>query len=338
VVSAETFTCIYGYASPGFQLPRWLLKKEYPADLKLLVDGLIANGINHVVWHGMPYNPPGGDNEFYASVHVGPDGALAKHLPGFNRYLEKVCTVMKLGRTYCSLALYLPNEDQWMRRRLPEELRTPGAQFHWEMRYVVPPSETDGYHPIWISAEFLKRAQYAAGQLRCGEARFAALYVDCKWLDWEALEEVHRLAECGLPIVLKRQPRQPGKVQRGNYVARLEALARMSNVTTELIHLGLPPLVEGEDLPWYWAREREGELFIFFAHPLCREVRYPMRHGQAGCPPTLEQRVTLHAYGRTVPVKLRFAPHQSLLLRTTSTGTLDGMDICYLPTANGQNG
>ena len=53
VVSAETFTCIYGFASRTFQLPRWLLKKEQPADLKLLVDGLIANGVNQVVWHGI---------------------------------------------------------------------------------------------------------------------------------------------------------------------------------------------------------------------------------------------------------------------------------------------
>ena len=114
IVSCETFTCIYGFPSGGFQLPRWLLKKEEPADLKLLVDGLFANGINQVVWHGMPFNPPKGETEFYALVHVGPDGTLARHLPEFNRYMEKVCSFMRLGRTCCRLAIYLPNEDQWM--------------------------------------------------------------------------------------------------------------------------------------------------------------------------------------------------------------------------------
>ena len=331
VVSCETFTCIYGFPSGNFHLPRWLLKKEEPADLKLLVDGLIANGINQVVWHGMPFNPPGGEIEFYALVHVGPDGALARHLPQFNHYMEKVCSFMRQGRTCCRLAVYLPNEDQWMQGRLPKELRTPAAQFHWEMRYVVPPEETEGYHPIWISAEFLKRAEYVAGQLQCGEASFAALYVDCQWLDWEALNEICRLAQAGLPVVLKQYPRQPGKTQRDDYLAQLKTLAEMPNVKTQLIDLGLAPLLEGEDLPWYWAREQEHELIIFFANPLARKVKYPMGQGQAGSSQLIEQRVVAHAFGRSVPLTLCFEPHQSLLLRVSSDGKVEGVDIRYVP-------
>lgn len=58
IVSAETFTCIYGwlpYPGPGpFQ------GEEQIADLKLLADAMFANGINLIVWHGMPYHPPNG--------------------------------------------------------------------------------------------------------------------------------------------------------------------------------------------------------------------------------------------------------------------------------------
>src|SRR5262249_52343974 len=99
VVSAETFTCLYGFVTPTRLGPYRSWPKEQGADLKLLADALFAQGINQIVWHGMPFNGPGGRNEFYASVHVGPDAAFAAELPGFNAYLERVSSLLKLGRT-----------------------------------------------------------------------------------------------------------------------------------------------------------------------------------------------------------------------------------------------
>ncbi len=70
--------------------------KEQVADLKLVADALFANGVNQVIWHGMPFNPVGIDTiMFYASVHVGRKGNLAKDIPAFNSYMTKVCGYMK---------------------------------------------------------------------------------------------------------------------------------------------------------------------------------------------------------------------------------------------------
>src|SRR5262249_45689558 len=88
VVSAEAFTCVYGFIAPAYLEPYRYWHKEQVADMKLLADALFAHGVNQIVWHGMPFNPPGGRNEFYASVHVGPDAAFAGELRAFNRYLE----------------------------------------------------------------------------------------------------------------------------------------------------------------------------------------------------------------------------------------------------------
>ncbi|MGQ9814061.1 MAG: glycosyl hydrolase [Candidatus Roseilinea sp.] len=74
VVSSETFTCVYGWEpAPG---PSPYQGREHPGDLKLLADALFANGVNHIIWHGMSYNPPGGANRFYTTTHVGPDSPL----------------------------------------------------------------------------------------------------------------------------------------------------------------------------------------------------------------------------------------------------------------------
>jgi len=49
-VSSETFTCLYGW-------PRNHHGEEQTADLKLLADALFANGVNHIIRHGKPFNP-----------------------------------------------------------------------------------------------------------------------------------------------------------------------------------------------------------------------------------------------------------------------------------------
>ena len=142
VVSAETFTCIYGFTSPRHTEAYRFWKREQVADLKLLADAVIANGVNQIVWHGMPYSGADCQHEFYASVHVGPDCAFVDELPAFNAYLEHVCGRMQSGRTVSELAVYLPNEDMWMLDLMPLELRTPGAAYWWEMRHVLVLQET----------------------------------------------------------------------------------------------------------------------------------------------------------------------------------------------------
>jgi len=72
VVSCETFTCIYGFTGPRHLEALKYWKRENVADLKLLADAVFANGVNRIVWQGMPFNAPGGPQEFFASVHVGP--------------------------------------------------------------------------------------------------------------------------------------------------------------------------------------------------------------------------------------------------------------------------
>src|SRR5207248_5356174 len=127
VVSCETFTCVYGFVAPGNIEPLRYWRREQVADLKLLADALFAQGVNQILWHGMPFNGPGGRNEFYASVHVGPDARFAAELPAFNAYLERVSSLLKLGRTESRLAVYLPIEDNRRLDHIPDEERTPGA-------------------------------------------------------------------------------------------------------------------------------------------------------------------------------------------------------------------
>ena len=140
VVTCETFTCIYGYAPWPAPSPHH--GEEKVEDLKLMADAVFANGVNHIVWHGMPYNAPGGSNTFYATTHVGPDSGFAGRLPAFNAYLTEAADFVKQGRTYTDVAVYLPLEDHWMRHMLPEDRRGPAANYYWELQTVERPARS----------------------------------------------------------------------------------------------------------------------------------------------------------------------------------------------------
>jgi len=317
LVSAESFTCLYGY-------PDNHLGEERIEDLKLVVDALFANGVNHIIWHGMPYNRSGDDsNRFYATVHVGRNGKLTPELPAFNRYIEQVAGVMRRGRTYSDVAVYLPLEDAWIAGEYPQELQFPWAWGAYELRYVHVAEELKGYHPLWINHDFLKRGALRDGVLCCGEARFSSLYIDVDHLDSEALATILDLAERGFPVCLKKRPRQPGRLKSATYREQLDRLERLENVSSDFREVAVnPPLVSGAALPDYWCRIDGDRHYLFFAHPLAQNLQLPLEYGLAGQAARAEQKVILTIDGHDQEVVLDFAPGQSLLLEVLADGTI----------------
>ena len=327
-VSAETFTCVYGFAREHHM-------QEQTADLKLVADAMFANGVNQIIWHGTPlsYKDAGHDSEFYATVHVGREGTLAKDLSAFNAYLEKVSTFMKQGKTCSDIAVYLPLEDSWVAGEYPKGLQIPwGASDFYELRALRFPDELKGYHSLWINNEFLKRGTIANRRLQVGDLIFSALYMDASYLDAEALSTVLRLAKAGLPVCLKRAPKQPGHIKSHVFVSQVKQLLALKNVSSDLQKVAAnKPLVTGVDLPEYWARNDSGTLLLFFAHPMTQDLRLPLRYGQSFTDKDQTRDVTISVGGRSLPLKLVFKPYQSLLVRIPKYGPAEFIDIGYDP-------
>jgi hypothetical protein len=327
-VSAETFTCVYGFAREHHM-------EEQTADLKLVADAMFANGVNQIIWHGTPlsYKDAGHDSQFYATVHVGREGTLSRDLPAFNSYMEKVSSLMKRGRTCAEVAVYLPLEDAWVAGEYPKALQIPwGASDFYELRAARFPDEVKGYHPLWINNEFLKRGTVEKGRLRVGDLIFSALYVDASFLDLETLGTVFRLADAGLPICLKRTPNQAGHIKSRSFASQLKRLLSLKNVSSEFLKV-VPgkALVAGEDPPEYWARVDEDVLLIFFAHPMSQDLRLPLRFGQSFTDMDLNRDVTITTGDRSISLKLFFKPYQSLLVKLRPSGPPEFIDISYHP-------
>jgi hypothetical protein len=336
-VSSETFTCTYGFPRYDRQTQTMDFKmrgKEQVADLKLIADALFANGTNQIIWHGMPFNPVGIDTvRFYASVHVGTSGNLSKDIPAFNTYMQKVSGYLKKGVTYSDVAVYLPTEDSW----ITGEIKDPDSQQPWawgeyEMRNVRMPRELAGFHPLWIDAEFLKKAKLENGSLYCGDAVFSSLYVDVDYVPYDALRSMLSLAQHGFSICVKRELKEPGRRKTPEYNATFEKLMKSPGVSRNFnpVH---KPLVEGDSLPDFWCRKDGGTYYMFFANPKSQNLKLPLRYGQSLCGERVTKKIKLNVHGIHKPYELGFEPYQSLMLKIDDEGKLETVNIEYVPPA-----
>jgi hypothetical protein len=327
VVTSETFTCLYGW-------PREHQAEEQTADLKLLADALFANGVNHIIWHGKPFNPTGWDTvKFYASVHVGKSGSLAPEIPAFNEYMEKVSFYMKKGKTLSEVAVYLPTEDRWIAGELPLEKQFIWAWGAYEQRYTYLPEELKAWRPLWINGAFLQKAEYRKGRLNVGDLSFSALYIDVHYMDITALKRITELAEMGLPICLKQIPGEPGLKKSGDvYGALVEKLKSIETVVSSWDSIGnIPPLITGTNAFDYWCRESEYGLFFFLANPKSQHLTFPLEYGQSLYDHTMVYPITIHYHGKEIPLRLVFKPYQSLLIRIDQSDQPSFIDITFQP-------
>jgi len=325
IISAETFTCLYGW-------PRNYIREEQTADLKMVADALFATGVNHILWHGKAHNPAASDSvNFYASVHLGDSGNLARELPGFNSYLATVSENMKKGKPYTDVAVYLPTEDAWIKGILPEEKQFIWAWGYYEMRYVYFPENLKGHQPVWINKEFLEKAVYENDILKVGDATFNYLYVDASYLDYESLLVISELAMQGLPVTLRQEPAEPGTMKHADWDERIKALRSLPNVYSGFRPYRVP-LVEGPEIPRYRARETDEGLYIFFANPKSENIKFPVGYGQSFSEEITEMTVRVNYGNNKYDVDLRFEPYSSLLYKLQE-GNTEQIDISFMPAA-----
>lgn len=327
VVTSETFTCLYGW-------PRDHHSQEQTADLKLLADALFANGVNQIIWHGKPYNPAGLDTvKFYASVHIGQSGSLSKEILAFNKYMEKISVFMKQGKSFSSVAVYLPTEDSWVAGELPAEKQFIWSWGEYEMRYTYLPEELKPWRPLWINSEFLQKSVYMDGFLKIGDLSFNTLYVDVKYLDISTLKRITELANRGLAICLIQIPKEPGmNLSPEAYSTLLKKLKTFPNVKTTWQEVKkVPPLVMGNMESDFWCRETKDGIYLFFANPKSRRLTFPLDYGQSLNEQNFVNKIVINYRGKKIHYTLKFQPYQSLLIHVGKTGDIKPVDIEFIP-------
>ena len=329
VVTAETFTCAYGWTSLLYNNGRGhspYQGREQVADLKLICDALFANGTNQIIWHGMPFNRVGDtSNFFYTTCQISTHhqhSLTGEPLRRFNQYMTQVSDYMSRGHNYSDLAVYIPLEDAWMGGAYPDSVRKVKAFFwgEYEMRFINTPTDFKGLQPLWVNKHFLSQASFSDGVLHCGACNFKALYIDVEYMDREALGEILRLAQEGLPICMVRDPKEPGKVKHNDYAESLRLLHQCRNVGSSASIIQAEPLIEGDSLPDFWCRQEADTYYIFFANPLSQTISYPLQYRYAYSDTGATRRIIVNHHGKSQPYTLRFEPQHSILLKVDKLG------------------
>jgi hypothetical protein len=324
IVSSESFTCLYGH-------PDVHLGRENMYDLKLVADALFANGVNQIVWHGMPYNPAGSDSiRFYASVHVGKAGALTPHFQSFNKYLTAVSSQMRTGRSYADVAVYLPLEDAWIEGEYPEEKQMKWSWGAYELRYVHLPEELEGYPAWWINRTFLERLSVVDGEAQNGTYSFQSLIVDARYLDVETLAAIYRLTNQGFPVVFLQTPIAAGKNKSNEFNTLLKKTFDLPTTHRNMNAIKtIEPLVRGSFIPAFWCRETPQGLILFFAHPAAKDLTLPVAYEMEGYRNPVTIPVTFQWKGKSIPFTLKFNKHSSLLIKLTNEGSVEEIQIPF---------
>jgi hypothetical protein len=132
---------------------------------------------------------------------------------------------------------------------------------------------------------------------------------------------------------LKQVPNEPGLHKTGgNYqtlIARLKKCDRVSSSWDAMT--GIPPLVLGAERLDYWCRETSDALYVFFANPKSKNLKFPLEYGQSLNEKQENLAVTVHYRGKAVPVALKFDPYQSLLLKIDQNDKATSIDIRFTP-------
>lgn len=202
LVSAETFT----WLGEHFQVT--------PAALKQAADFVWLGGVNHILFHGIPYSPqdaPWPGWLFYASTHMGPNGGLWKDLPAFNAYITRVQSFLQSGKPDADVLLYFPIHDLWHSGEEKLPLFTMHNQDQWlhksPFHRAAMELRDGGVSTDFVSDRLLDALEVKDRQLVSGGNRYPLLIVpESRYLPEKTAARLAQLREQGANIIALGKP------------------------------------------------------------------------------------------------------------------------------------
>ncbi|GAB3016276.1 glycosyl hydrolase [Spirosoma pulveris] len=196
------------------------------SQIKPQVDELLASGINHIFYHGIPYSPPA-ENwpgwSFYASTNYGPSSHFWPHLPLLNQYIERCQARLQRSRPDNDVLVYFPIHDLWA-----TPAKSAGGihqlEVHHVERWLLPQPfgrlceqlAEHGYAFDYISDDLLKSLIVTKQGIRAASGAIYQVIVVPKtnYIPTTTLELLDKLAQQGARIVFDGQlPRQAAGFQ-----------------------------------------------------------------------------------------------------------------------------
>jgi hypothetical protein len=204
------------------------------ADVRAAVDRYFTGGVNHVVYHGTAYSPPGEPWPgwlFYASVHFQPSNTWWSDLAALDRYVTRVQSFLQSGQPDDDVLLYFPFHDALavrgpgMLRHFGDEGRDlPGTPFDAAFDLL----QSRGFAFDLVSDRLLREAKVAGGTLQTNGGPYRALVLPgARFVPLGTFAHALDLARAGATVIAYRGLPQdvPGLHDLEPRRARLRELA-----------------------------------------------------------------------------------------------------------------
>jgi len=117
------------------------------------------------------------------------------------------------------------------------------------------------------------------------------------------------------------------------YAVMLKELSGMKNVSKNFMQIVQhPPILQGDAIPEYWCRVGDdGSYYLFLAQGPSTNLKYPIYSGQSLMLKSDYRKLTFNINGKSNTITFEFLPYQSLMLKISPQGTIEKMDISFVP-------
>ncbi|MEX2600793.1 MAG: glycosyl hydrolase, partial [Balneolaceae bacterium] len=178
-------------------------------DVREDLDRYFLAGINHVVYHGTAYSPPGEEwpgRLFYAAVHFHPNNPFWHHFREFNDYVARVQSFLQSGNPSNDILLYFPIYDRWSTpgNSLLEHF-SGGIDDQFNGTHFLEAARQlweRGYPFDYISDRQIQHVETSQGRITSGNSSYDLILLpQSRFIPLETLEEILGLAERGATVI-----------------------------------------------------------------------------------------------------------------------------------------
>ncbi|MFM8450945.1 MAG: glycosyl hydrolase [Haliscomenobacter sp.] len=180
------------------------------ADVKQNMDRYFAGGVNHVLYHGTSYSPPGEPwpgRLFYAAIHANPRNPLWTDWATLNGYLTRTQSLLQSGTPDNDVLLYFPIFDAYAfpgKELLQHFDGGEKGMDHLSVKEVADSLQANGYTFDFISDNQILKLTARDGKLITGGRTYRAILIpSCTYMPLEVLEQLHGLARSGVHVLFK---------------------------------------------------------------------------------------------------------------------------------------
>jgi len=188
------------------------------SDIKIALDRFMLNGVNHILYHGTAYSPPGETWPgwlFYASIHMNPRNSLWTDAEALNQYVARCQSFLQNSSADNDVLLYFPIYDRFVARgeEMIEHFDGVGKQFeNTAFRRNAETMLAKGYTFDYISDAQINKLAVENGKLKTeGNAHYKTIVIPhCRYIPLTTFRKVIELAQEGaLVIFTKGFPESP---------------------------------------------------------------------------------------------------------------------------------